>query len=76
MCLDEEKGNYPEDHYVEMREGIACEMVQNEELYLDKYLERGMNPNGNVDVAKPIAAYSSLYIGTQPNKKKKHQRTV
>jgi hypothetical protein len=42
-----------EDHYVEMRERIVCEMVQNEELYLDNtYLEGGMNPNGNHDVMK------------------------
>ena len=59
-----------EDHFKEMRERIVCEIVKNADLYLDdKYLKKGMNPNGNLDVAKTFAAYSSLYMGTRLNKK-------
>jgi len=64
-----------EDHFEEMRERIVFEMVQNEELYLDnKYMQNGMNPNGNLDVAKTFASYSMLYKGTRLNKK--HIREV
>ena len=53
-----------ENQHLEMRKRIVLEMITNKNFYLDnKILMKGKCPNGNIDVAKTFAMYSSQYTG-------------